>query len=57
MKSNTEWKIGDKVETVGRILRDGIVRQILSSGPIAVMVIEWPGGILEPRTSRTLRKR
>lgn len=49
-------KIGDKVETVGRILRDGIVREIIQEDAIGVVAVEWPNGDTQVHTTRLLRK-
>ncbi len=51
-----EFKVGDKVDSVGGILQDGIVKATREVSNFTLLTIEWPDGRVEDRSSRIVRK-
>jgi len=55
--SNVEWKVGDKVESVGGLLKDGEVLEIKTENNWTLLKIKWENGLIQTRSDRIVRKK
>ena len=54
--TNVDWKVGDKVDSVGGNFKNGEVLEIKKEGTMTILRIKWPDGLIQERSDSIVRK-
>jgi len=53
----SEYSIGDRVESVGGIFKDGEVLEVKRVGQMEIVKVKWENGLIQERSTAIVRRK